>query len=368
MGVFLAILMIMTTGAVAVFLVVKMREPQYALKDKSKIALINLVAVSVTIFCNIISGRTGLILRLPFDLVISIFAMLVLTSSLLEDQTAIKVARGLLILVCLLAVFYLLKTFGLFQNLYSEHFILLTGLVSIMICSFYLLSIGIRMREIRSIMQNANVWASICLNVDFIYLVILFLYVFALFVSTRISVNCTYVTAGIVSLLMVCELAALGLRIAMDSLFILWRKHENLIVESMKISHTDVAQDTSGISEMYKDIYTRLVNLFETDKPYLNSELTINDIVKVIFTNKLYISRAISKFTGRNFCQFVNYYRVLYSIQLFRDNPNLKVIEMATRSGFNSTVTFTMAFRLYMSECPSDWCRKEKLKLGRRKK
>ena len=121
-------------------------------------------------------------------------------------------------------------------------------------------------------------------------------------------------------------------------------------------------------SARYEDIYTRIVTLFETEKPYLNSELTINDIVKVTFTNKLYISRAISQFTGRNFCQFVNYYRVYHSIQIYRDNPDMKVIDMATQSGFNSTVSYSMAFRLYMGECPSDWCRKEKLKLRRRKK
>ena len=136
----------------------------------------------------------------------------------------------------------------------------------------------------------------------------------------------------------------------------------------MKISHADVTRDSSKIDDIYKDIYTRLVTLFETDKPYLNSELTIQDIVKVTFTNKLYISRAISQFTGRNFCQFVNYYRVLHSIQLFRDNPDLKVIELATRSGFNSNVSYSMAFRLYMSELPSDWCRREKLKIKRAKK
>ena len=101
---------------------------------------------------------------------------------------------------------------------------------------------------------------------------------------------------------------------------------------------------------------------------YLNSSLTINDVVKVVFTNKLYISRAISQFTGRNFCQFVNYYRVTYSVRTFRDNPALKVAELALMSGFNSVVSFSMAFRLYMGESPSDWCRKERSRLIRRKK
>ena len=110
------------------------------------------------------------------------------------------------------------------------------------------------------------------------------------------------------------------------------------------------------------------MQLFENDRMYLNSELTINDVVKIVYTNKLYISRAISQFTGRNFCQFVNYYRVIHSIRLFRENPDLKVAELANQSGFNSSVTFAMAFRLYMSESPSDWCRKERYKIKAKKK
>jgi AraC-like DNA-binding protein len=164
------------------------------------------------------------------------------------------------------------------------------------------------------------------------------------------------------------QLIALGLRAVQDSLFVIWQRHERRIVESMKMSQTDIVHSSSKTNELYGDIYARLVALFEADKPYLDSELTINDVVKKIFTNKLYISRAISRFTGKNFCQFVNYYRVSYSIKLFRDNPDLKVAELANQSGFNSTVSFSMAFRLYMTECPSDWCRKERNKIVRGKK
>ena len=38
----------------------------------------------------------------------------------------------------------------------------------------------------------------------------------------------------------------------------------------------------------------------------------------------------------------------------------LKVTELASLSGFNSLVSFSMAFRLYMNENPSDWIRKER--------
>ena len=81
----------------------------------------------------------------------------------------------------------------------------------------------------------------------------------------------------------------------------------------------------------------------------------------------LYISKAICAYTGRNFCQFVNYYRIAYAVELFRSNPNMKIVDISSRSGFNSSVSFTMAFRLFMGDKPSDWFRRERAILQKQK-
>jgi phosphoglucomutase len=52
----------------------------------------------------------------------------------------------------------------------------------------------------------------------------------------------------------------------------------------------------------------------------------------------------------------------------FRNNPTLKVAELSSLSGFNSVVSYTSAFRLFMNETPSEWCRKERSKLLKTKK
>ena len=44
------------------------------------------------------------------------------------------------------------------------------------------------------------------------------------------------------------------------------------------------------------------------------------------------------------------------------------VNELAEMSGFNSVVSYNMAFRLFMNENPSDWCRKERQKIRKKKK
>ena len=131
----------------------------------------------------------------------------------------------------------------------------------------------------------------------------------------------------------------------------------------MKLAPVEVAGIGSRENDVFKDIYERVVEYFEREKPFLNGDLTINEVVSVVFTNKLYISRAISQYTGRNFCQFVNYHRVRYSIEKFRDNPDLKVLELSSLCGFNSIVSYAMAFRLFMGETPSEWCRKERSRI-----
>lgn len=117
-------------------------------------------------------------------------------------------------------------------------------------------------------------------------------------------------------------------------------------------------EDRQKADEGYRTTYERLNALFEEEKPFLNGNLTIGDIAKSLYTNKLYISKSISLCSGRNFCQYVNYHRVRYSIELFRDDPHLKVSELAERSGFHSAASYNMAFRLFMNESPSEWCRR----------
>lgn len=215
-----------------------------------------------------------------------------------------------------------------------------------------------RLRDLRSVMKAGTSWTIVCLITDVVYVIAVFLV--AAFWLVEIRFMSFLAVVGVY--------AALCFRIMTDSVFVFWRRQETLIVESMKVTSVTTAVDESRIDDIYKDLYERVLAYFETEKPYLDGELTINDLVKRLYSNKLYISRAISQFTGRNFCQFVNYYRVIHSIECFRNNPDHKIHELASMSGFNSIVSYNMAFRLFMGENPSEWCRKEKSRLIKKKK
>ena len=256
MGVFLAILMMMTTGSVAVFVIVRAARSEYPTNARMRLVIVHLIAATVVVFCDLMTGDPSLILRLPFDMLMSLFPMLVITSSIGEEQLLLRLSKVLLSLVWLLVLYYVLRGVGVLSAISPEYFISLSGSIMMIKCLAFLFAISFRMREVRLVMRNGNVWTSVCFNIDVIYLLVVVIYVIALLLAARISVSYSYVVSFVVALLIACQIAVLGLRVALDSLFLIWRKHERRIVESMKISQTEVAQDSSKINGLYKDIHT----------------------------------------------------------------------------------------------------------------
>lgn len=103
--------------------------------------------------------------------------------------------------------------------------------------------------------------------------------------------------------------------------------------------------------------YQRAQEYMEKNRPFLRQTLTLEELARLLGTNKVYLSRTINVVSGRNYCQFVNYYRIQYAKDLMRKNSDSKMIEVALASGFNSVVTFNMAFKLNEDLTPSEWLR-----------
>ena len=115
-----------------------------------------------------------------------------------------------------------------------------------------------------------------------------------------------------------------------------------------------VAKDTDDRMNV---LYTRVKDYMDKDRPYLDEEFSLSRMASDLFTNKSYLSRVINYYSGRNFKQFVNYYRVRYAVELIKKDQHLSVLELATMSGFRSTVTFNIAFKLNMNDSPGSYCR-----------
>ncbi len=122
----------------------------------------------------------------------------------------------------------------------------------------------------------------------------------------------------------------------------------------------DIPLADAHLEETLGRIYERLETYFKEMNPYLESNLSIDMVARHLYTNKVYLSKAVKRFSGLNFCQYVNRYRITYSIELFKKKPGLRMIELAQFSGFNSITSFNISFRAFMNDKPSDWFRRTK--------
>lgn len=364
MEIFVAAIIIVMSLSVATFQVVRIHKYKELTERRHRILCIVLYLDSLLVAADLVSGGEGMGMRLLVDVMLPLISFMLLSSSVWPVSSAVRIVKVCIAVMALLAMYHLLCIFSLSAHIESRFYNNAVILLSMTFVALFLLGIWFRIREVRAVMQAGTVWASLSFVIDSLYVVVLLAEICMLMFSGCKECMMTYV----ILVLMTAAVAAYGIRISTDSLFVFYRRHERRIVESMKMSPVEVGGVGSRDDDVFKDIYERVADYFQEEKPFLNGDLTINDIVAVVFTNKLYISRAISQYTGRNFCQFVNYHRVMYSVECFRKNPDLKVAELWPMCGFNTIVSYNMAFRLFMGENPSDWCRKEKIRMSRKGK
>ena len=355
MGIFLTALLFLTFIFLSVKQIFVNRYGPVPVEEPARWAPLVSLSLSLALLGNLLAG--GRVCgRMPLCIMSALAPLCLMTSSVVPDMWSrymAAVSFGLQVLCGCIAV---MERCGFAADALPE---ISSGIVMAEACMMsvvFLYGVYRRLSNIKAVMKSSSVWSMVCLSMDSVYMIAVLLIVLCIDI----------LQSWMITTFLCLPAIALCIRIRNSSALVIFTGHERRIVESMRITSVEVA--TLSEDKLYDDIYERVVNHFETNRPYLDNELTINDIVGVVFTNKLYISKAISHHTGRNFCQFVNYYQISYAIEMFRNNPMLKVMEMSAMCGFNSTTSFTAAFRLYMGEKPGEWCRKERRRLEKMSK
>jgi len=114
----------------------------------------------------------------------------------------------------------------------------------------------------------------------------------------------------------------------------------------------------SGLREEQADEYlTRLLKYMDDEKPYLDGNLTINDLSRKTGIPRHYITEVLNEKHGRNFFTFINEYRVREAISRINDPryQHYTILAIAFDSGFNSKSTFNTFFKSYTGKTPSEY-------------
>ena len=133
-----------------------------------------------------------------------------------------------------------------------------------------------------------------------------------------------------------------------------------------KISETDfvIAEMTlskektnkSNVGEL-NSLATELEEYMSKYKPYLNSELDLDTLSKMMKVHPKTLSQAINQILGKNFSEYINSYRIEEAKLYLKNSTDnqLTIMEIMYDVGFNSRSVFNTAFKNKTGVTPSQY-------------
>ena len=93
----------------------------------------------------------------------------------------------------------------------------------------------------------------------------------------------------------------------------------------------------------------------QAEKPYLNGDFRLSDIMTVVPMNRTYLSQFIKAEYDCTFYQFVTNFRIEEAKRFMRANPDVRVQEIAEHCGFSSATVFGRVFARETGLTPTEW-------------
>jgi AraC-like DNA-binding protein len=118
----------------------------------------------------------------------------------------------------------------------------------------------------------------------------------------------------------------------------------------------------SRLQENYKQkVKQKLIDLFESEKPYLDSELNIGKVAEKLKVSRHELTEVLNTVLHKNFYQFVNEYRV-EAVKKMLSNPrrkNISIEAIGFDCGFNSKSAFFSVFKGISGMTPAQFKEKQ---------
>ena len=109
--------------------------------------------------------------------------------------------------------------------------------------------------------------------------------------------------------------------------------------------------------EVKKEHIATLMKYMEEERPFLNPELTVQDLSKHVNIARHHLTEILNNEIGKNFFTFINEYRIgeVKRRLLNEKFDHLTIIAIAYDCGFNSKSTFNSIFKQNTGSTPSKW-------------
>jgi AraC-like DNA-binding protein len=144
----------------------------------------------------------------------------------------------------------------------------------------------------------------------------------------------------------------------------LTQAHE--IEERKRLLHDEKKYERSGLTEEKAAASLNdLLQLMERDKPYLNPNITLNDLSSKLNISSHNLSEILNTQLNQNFFDFINRYRIDEVKKYLEDESkdHLTLVSIALDAGFNSKSGFNFVFKKFMDITPSEYRQKTRTRV-----
>lgn len=107
--------------------------------------------------------------------------------------------------------------------------------------------------------------------------------------------------------------------------------------------------------ETQKELLEKLSRIMNEQKPFLKTDFSLPDLAQRLGTSIHILSQAINEGLGKTFFEMVAEHRVEEAKKLLKDQPNIKVEEIAEQVGYNSKSSFNTVFKKLTGTTPSEF-------------
>lgn len=117
-------------------------------------------------------------------------------------------------------------------------------------------------------------------------------------------------------------------------------------------------QKTGLTESLAQKKLSELLIVMKQKKPYLNPDLTLNELADIAGLSPKHLSQIINQCLDKKFYEFINEFRIKESKILLKKG-DLKILGVAFESGFKSKSTFNYAFKKFVGETPSSFLKNQ---------
>jgi len=128
-------------------------------------------------------------------------------------------------------------------------------------------------------------------------------------------------------------------------------------IEEPKPKYVNSGLESADIEKLHQS----LIHKLQTEKPFINPELTLQDLATLVNVPVHHLSQVINEKEQKNFYDLINEWRIEEFLRETKNekNKNYTLLAIAYDCGFNSKASFNRNFKKITGKTPTDYLKEE---------